>query len=108
MQANNIIRWVVYFIISILISWVVFSLILMWWKPTFYNNDGSVNWWTTFWVTAVTLIFAWLVTVILGLIFEAFRKNQYGACAPACAPVPAPAPVCAPACPAPNPCEKKC
>lgn len=110
MQTDNVIRWVVYFIISIIISWVVFSLILMWTRPLFYNGDSSINWWTTFWVTALTMIFAWIVTLLLAFIFEAFRKNQMGGCAPACAtPVVAPAcPPVAPACPAPNPCVKVC
>ena len=109
MQTDNVIRWVVYFIISILISWIAFSLLIMWTKPLFYNVDGSVNWWTTLWVIAVSMFFAWIITLILAFIFEAFRKSQLGGCAPACAApvVPACAPV-VPACPAPNPCVKVC
>lgn len=120
MQTNNIISWVIYFIISVIIAWVTFSLILMWTKPAFYNGDGSINWWVTLWVTILVMVFAWFVTAILAWMFDAMRRyqsmyncrNPAPPCAPQCPqPLPQPCPPVQP-CPPPQPipCEpvKQC
>src|SRR3972149_1403604 len=76
MHTDNILSWIIYFIVSVIIAWIVFSLVLMWFRPPFYNADGSVNWWTTLWVVAVVIVFAWLITLILAFLFDAIRRNR--------------------------------
>lgn len=93
----GIINAIIMFIITVIIAWVAFSLILMWAKPALYNADGSVNWWTTLWVAAVVILLAWLIALILIWIWRLiFRSNR---CAPKCAPEPK----CEPKCPEPEP-----
>lgn len=82
-NSNTVIYYVIMFIVSIIITWVVLSLILMWARPALFNANGSVNWWTTLWVAALLIVFVWLIFLILGFIFQAFngrcRKDE---CAP--------------------------
>lgn len=79
MKTDNILYWVIYFVISIIIAWIVLSLILLWFRPAFYNANGSVNWWVTLWVAALIVLFSWLAMVILTFIIGLFQH-----CAPAC------------------------
>lgn len=72
-NSNSVIYYVIMFIVSIIITWVVLSLILMWARPVLFNANGSVNWWTTLWVAALLVVFVWIVALILGFIFAAFR-----------------------------------
>lgn len=111
MNNRPVLYWIVFFIISILITWIAFSLIVMWANPAFNNADGSVNWWTTLWVIAVSILFAWLIGLILVLIFRAFSNmGCKPKCAPQCAPAPCPVPCppqpqCPPPCPPKDPCD---
>lgn len=73
MQADSVLYWVIYFIVTVLVAWVALSIILLWFKPALYNADGSVNWWTTLWVAALVILFAWLIMVVLTWIIGLFR-----------------------------------
>jgi len=80
---------VLYFILSILIAWVAFSLILMWLNPAFFNSDGSVNWATTLWVILLSLVFAWVIIIILHLLIRLFmgrrrRHHKVSRCEDSC------------------------
>lgn len=78
---NTAIYYIVMFIVSILITWVVLSLILQWAKPVLYNANGSVNWWTTLWVAALAIVFVWIVFLILAFLFQALRRcNRQSDC----------------------------
>lgn len=74
-NTNSVIYYVLAFVISIIITWVVLSLILLWVRPVLFNANGTVNWWTTLWVSALLVIFVWLVVVILKWIFAALAGN---------------------------------
>lgn len=65
MKTDHLAYWILYFIVSILIAWVALSLVLIWANPALYNPDGTLNWWVTLWVTAVAIVFAWLIVIIL-------------------------------------------
>lgn len=62
---NNILRVIIGAIITFALAWVIFSLLLQWAHPSVYNGNGSVNWWTTLWVTIVTILILWIVLFIL-------------------------------------------
>ena len=87
METGSIISWVLYFVVSVIIAWIVLSIILGWFNPALYNADGTVNWWTTLWVAALVIIFAWLLILLLGWILSLFRGSE---------------------CPPPIKCETKC
>lgn len=76
MKTDSILFWVIYFIVNIIIAWIALSLILLWFRPVLYNTDGSVNWWTTLWVAALVIFFAWLITIILALIIKLFTQGN--------------------------------
>lgn len=69
MNTGALLYWIVLFIVSLLVVWLVLYLILAWFAPSFYNGDGSVNWGTTLWVSAVLIVFVWIVLLILGWLF---------------------------------------
>lgn len=75
MQADSVLFWIIYFIVTVLVAWIALSLIILWFKPAFLNADGAVNWWTTLWVAALIIVFAWLIMVILMFIISLFRSN---------------------------------
>jgi type IV secretory pathway VirB6-like protein len=54
---------VVLYLTMLVVIWIIFSLILSWGKPALYDGD-NVNWWTSFWVIAVTYliycVIAWI------------------------------------------------
>lgn len=93
---DNIIYWVVYFIVTVLVAWVALSLILIWARPALYNADGSINWWTTLWVAALVILLAWLIMLLLVFLVNLFTAGS--SCKPACERK---EPVC------PKPCERK-
>ena len=62
---NNTLRMVLGAIITLALAWVILSLILQWARPALYNTNGSVNWWTTLWVTLATVFILWIVLFIL-------------------------------------------
>ena len=102
MKTDNVLYWIIYFIVTILVAWIALSLILLWFRPALYNANGSVNWWTTLWVAALVIIFAWIIMVILTFIIKLFAG--WGTCAKPCAdPCPKPCPD-----PKPDPCPKPC
>lgn len=72
MLANFFVNALVSFIIALLIAWIVLSLILLWFTPAFYNDDGSVNWLTTFWIAALIIVFTWVFLMIIYWIIEYF------------------------------------
>jgi hypothetical protein len=75
MKTDNVLYWLIYFIVTVIIAWIAFSLILLWFRPALYNTDGSVNWWTTLWVAALIIIFAWIIMIILTFLLSLFRGN---------------------------------
>lgn len=84
MKTDSILYWVIYFVVTILVAWIALSLILLWFRPAFYNDDGSVNWWVTLWVSALIILFAWIIMIILQLLIKLFTGPV---CKPACKPV---------------------
>lgn len=107
---DNIIYWVVYFVITVLVAWVALSLILIWARPALYNADGSINWWTTLWVAALVILLAWLIMLLLVFLVSLFTSNS--AYRDSCAPK---QPMCPKPCPKPcadvhyeKPCEVRC
>lgn len=62
---NNTLRMVLGAIITLALAWVILSLILQWARPSLYSANGAVNWWTTLWVTLVTVFILWIVLFIL-------------------------------------------
>lgn len=78
MYEHGILYYIVMFIVSVVITWIALSLLLMWAKPALYNSDGSINWWTTLWVSAVLIIFVWIILLLLWFIIKLFS------CKPAC------------------------
>lgn len=83
---NDNVKMILGAIIMFVITWVVLSLILQWAKPSMvYTNNSNVNWWTTLWITLVTLIIVWIVLLILHLLTGgSFRSKSYADCAPDC------------------------
>jgi hypothetical protein len=75
MKADSILYWVIYFIVTVIVAWVAFSLILLWAKPALYNSNGTINWWNTLWVAALVILFAWLIMIILTWLIGLFRGN---------------------------------
>ena len=63
------------FIIALIIAWIVLSVVLIWFRPIFYNGDGSVNWWTTLWVAALIIIFTWIFMLLLSWIVSIFTND---------------------------------
>lgn len=95
-NTNSVIYYVILFIVSMLVTWVILSLLLMWASPSLYNPNGSVNWWTTLWVSVLLVIFVWIVFVIIHFIYRAIAGNKNAGCAK-------------PECPKPKPkCEDPC
>jgi hypothetical protein len=86
--------WLIYFVVAVIIAWVVLALIILWFHPAFVNSDGSVNWWTTFWVAILIIVFAWLLILILNWIIGLFQ----GPNCVTCGSNPCLAPKCAPTC----------
>lgn len=74
MKTDSVLYWVIYFIVTVLVAWIAFSLILMWFKPALYNANGTVNWWVTLWVAALIILFAWVMMVLLWLVMGLFRE----------------------------------
>lgn len=88
MKTDNVLYWVIYFVVTVIIAWIALSLILIWFRPVLYNANGSVNWWTTLWVAALVILFAWLIMVILTFLISLFTGGLGGGCykAPDCPP----------------------
>jgi len=80
MSADKVIYWLIYFAVTVLIAWIVLSVILAWFRPVLYNSDGSVNWWTTLWVAALIIVFAWLLLLLISWLIGLFMGM--GACDP--------------------------
>jgi hypothetical protein len=95
---NNILYWVIYFIVTVIIAWIALSLILLWFKPALYNTDGSVNWWVTLWISALIILFAWIIIIILRLIIGFFSEEGRGCNKPKPCETPDP-------CKKPDPCD---
>lgn len=79
MSGGDFLYWLVLVIISIIVIWVVFSLIIQWAKPEFFKKCGSLNWWTTFWVTLVSILFVWIISVIITCIIQ-WAKGSNESC----------------------------
>lgn len=79
-DSTAIVYYLVMFIVSILVTWVVLALILQWVRPALYNANGSINWWTVLWVAALLIVFVWLVFLILRFLFAAFSGNCNTGC----------------------------
>lgn len=101
MKTDNVLYWVIYFVVTVIIAWIALSLILMWFGPALYDANGNVNWWVTLWVAALIIFFAWIITLILAFIIKLFAGN-FGCAKPVeCEPKPS---ECPPK-PKPNPCN---
>lgn len=99
--ANNLLFWLLYFVITVLVAWIALSLILLWIKPMLFNEDGSVNWLTTLWVAALVILLAWLIRMLIQWLVGLFMNRCDPCTKNACDP-------CPPACPDPcDPCAKK-
>ena len=61
MALEYIIAWVIFFVIL----YITFIIILLIFNPEFYNSDGSINWLTPLWVTALLSIFIVLLSVFI-------------------------------------------
>lgn len=57
------------FLLMLIVTWVVFSLILVWFRPQFTNEDGTLNWWNSLWVAASTIGFTYIIMTILFFLF---------------------------------------
>lgn len=88
-DCNAIIYYIILFIISVIVTWIALSLLLIWISPSLFNTDGSLNWWTTLWISAVLIIFVWIICLILVWIIRLFSDGAR--CNTSCN----------------NPCEKK-
>ena len=110
---TNALYIIIYFIVTLLVAWVAFSLIITWFNPQLTEN-GNVNWWTTLWVSALIIIFSWLFMLILYFIINLFtKKSPKVECDPCAVPkqnwaAQCPQP-CPPPCPPPQqPCPPPC
>ncbi len=81
MKQDSILYWIIYFIVTVIVAWIAFSLILLWFRPAVYNTDGTVNWWNTLWVSALVILFAWLIMIIITFLIRAFTVNPCDPCA---------------------------
>jgi membrane protein implicated in regulation of membrane protease activity len=89
MQSNNWIYLILYFLVTLIVAWIAFSLILLWAKPAFYTAGGAVNWGVTFWVSLVVILLAWAIMLVLYWLVKLFfgKKKNGGGCGkkePAC------------------------
>lgn len=84
MDTGAILYWVLYFIVSLIIAWIVLSVVIAWFQPAFYNTDGTVNWWTTLWIAALIIIFTWLLVLLLGWIISLFTGSGCNTCVNKC------------------------
>lgn len=98
MKTDSVLYWVIYFVVTIIVAWIALSLILLWVKPVLFNADGSLNWWSTLWVSALVVILAWLIVIVLRWIIGLF--NDANKCHDPCKKP-------KPSCKKPDPCEKK-
>ena len=69
-------------IVTVIVVWVALSLILLWFKPKFHKECGSLDWWTTFWVSLLLIFFAWIIVVIITCLIQWFRGS--GECCNTC------------------------
>lgn len=81
MFTNFWLNALVSFIIALLIAWVVLSVVIIWARPVFYNNDGSVNWLTTLWVAALIIVFTWILLMIIYWLVEYCMSSCEEPCA---------------------------
>lgn len=65
MKTYDIIHYLIQFLISVVIAWLAFSLIIMFANPDLKQSDGQVNWLTTFWVAISILLAAWVIALLL-------------------------------------------
>lgn len=75
---HGLLYWLLFLIVAIVVSWIALSVLLLWAKPMLYNDDGTVNWWTTLWVVIVQLIFAWIIWFVLAWIIQVVRGTDMG------------------------------
>jgi len=73
MSGGDFLYWLIMVIISIIVIWIVFSLIVQWAKPEFFKKCGSLNWWTTFWVVALAMLAVWVINVIVTCLIQWFK-----------------------------------
>jgi len=78
---DNTLRVILAAIITLLLAWVIASLLLQWTRAPVYNDQNGVNWWTTLWVTVATVIILWIVLFLLYILTGGQSKayTQYPA-----------------------------
>ena len=83
MQYSSIWSALISFVIAFLITWIVLSVTLLWLQPSFYNDDGSLNWGTTAWVALVIVLLTFVFMFLFYVIFY-FIKNYINSCEDPC------------------------
>ncbi len=86
MELCNLFYSLLSFIVALLIAWVALSVTLIWLKPAFYNNDGSLNWGVTLWVAFIIILVTFLVMLIIWVIVYLFSHYFNSSCEPECKP----------------------
>lgn len=78
MQLDGLFYMILYFIVTVVVAWIAFSLILLWAKPAFYTAGGAVNWGVTFWVALVVILLAWVIMLVLYWLVKLFFGKKKG------------------------------
>lgn len=60
------------FILVTIVNWIVFTVIIYLAKPNFFNDNGNIDLWTTFWVS-------FLMAIISSIVLALFGWGMYGA-----------------------------
>lgn len=102
MQVDNLFYMIIYFIVTVVVAWIAFSLILLWIKPAFYTAGGAVNWGVTFWVALIVILLAWLMMIILYWLVKLIVGRK---CKPKCKPAHCDPCVQPDPCAQPDPCD---
>lgn len=84
MELCNLFYSLLSFIVALLIAWVALSVTLIWLRPAFYNNDGTLNWAVTLWVAFIIILVTFLVMLIIWIIVYLFSHYFNSSCEPAC------------------------
>lgn len=80
MQLDGLFYMILYFIVTVVVAWIAFSLILLWAKPAFYTAGGAVNWGVTFWVALVVILLAWVIMLVLYWLVKLFFGKKKKGC----------------------------
>lgn len=62
---NDIVFCIFFVIIIVLLSWILLTFILVSAKDSLFNEDGTVSWLTTLWISILMVIFVTIIFYIL-------------------------------------------